>query len=346
MTHLAFAVPGDLNAPTGGYAYDRRIIAGLRARGWTVDVVPLGDGFPVPTLGDRNAAMAQLRAVQATRPLVVDGLALGALPEAENLRQSHRLIALVHHPLALETGLSAQAAQALRDGERRALRGVRHVIVTSETTARTVAADYGVEASAITVVKPGTDRGALSSGSSDPLALLAVGSLVPRKGYDLLLAALAQLTDLQWRLTIAGSARDEATAAQVTGDIARYGLIDRVSVVGAVSDAALSELYSTSDVFVLASRFEGYGMVYSEAVAHGLPVIGTTAGAISEAVPDGTGLLVPPEDVPALTAALRTMIGNEAARRRYAETARRVAPTLPTWDDAASRFARVIEGLT
>ncbi len=346
MTHLAFAIPGDLDAPTGGYAYDRRMIAGLRKLGWTVDVVPLGDGFPAPSRDDRNAAMAQLRALPSRIPVIVDGLALGALPEAETLRHSHCLVALVHHPLALETGLSATAAQALRDSERNALRGVRHVIVTSDATARTVAADYGVDASSITVIKPGTDRAVAASGSKGPLSLLAVGSLVPRKGYDLLLAALAQLIDLPWHLTIAGSARDDATAKQVSDDIARYRLSDRVRVAGAVSDAELAELYSAADVFVLASRFEGFGMVYAEAVAHGLPVVGTTAGAIREAVPEGSGLLVPPEDIPALTAALRTMIGDEAARRTYAETARRVASSLPTWDDAALRFARAIEGLT
>lgn len=345
MRHLAFAVPGDLNTPTGGYAYDRRIIAGLRATGWTVAVVPLGDGFPAPSLEDRNAAMAQLSALDPSWPIIVDGLALGALPQAEHLRHSHRLVALVHHPLALESGLSAQTAHALRDSERHALRGVRHVIVTSDATARIVAADYGVDASAVTVIKPGTDRMTLSSGSNDPLALLAVGSLVPRKGYDLLLAALAQLSDLPWRLTIAGSARDEATAMQITSDIAKYELAERVRIAGAVSDAELADLYKTADLFVLASRFEGYGMVYSEAVAYGLPVVGTTAGAIAEAVPEGAGLLVPPEDIPALTAALRAMIGDEAVRRRTAETARRVASTLPTWDDAATRFALTIEGL-
>jgi glycosyltransferase involved in cell wall biosynthesis len=265
--------------------------------------------------------------------------------EAEHLRQSHRLIALVHHPLALESGLSAQVAQGLRDSERQALRGVRHVIVTSEATARTVAADFGVKASAITVIKPGTDRVSLSSGSNGPLALLAVGSLVPRKGYDLLLEALSQLTDLPWRLTIAGSVRDEATAARISADIAKYKLADRIHVAGAVSDVELAGFYRTADVFVLASRFEGYGMVYSEAVAYGLPVVGTTAGAIAEAVPEGAGLLVPPEDVPALTTALRAMIGDETVRRRHAETARRVASQLPTWDDAAARFARTIEGL-
>jgi glycosyltransferase involved in cell wall biosynthesis len=342
---LAFAIPGDLDAPTGGYAYDRRIIAGLRALGLTVDVVPLGDGFPMPSRDDRNAAMAQLRALPSACAVVVDGLALGALPEAETLRESHRLVALIHHPLALETGLSPDAATALRDSERRALRGVCHVIVTSDATARTVAADYGVADSSITVIKPGTDRAPPAHGSSGPLSLLAVGSLVPRKGYDLLLAALAQLTDLPWRLTIAGSARDEATATRIADDIAAFGLGDRVRVAGAVSDAELAGLYHGADVFALASRFEGYGMVYAEAVAHGLPVIGTTAGAITEAVPDGAGLLVPPDDIPALTSALRTMIGNDAARRGFAETARRVATSLATWDDAATRFARVIEGI-
>ena len=144
----------------------------------------------------------------------------------------------------------------------------------------------------ITVARPGSDPAPMAHGSRDGIVrLLSVGAVVPRKGFDVLIAALATLADLPWRLTIAGDrGRDPKTAAQLDADIARLKLGDRVAVLGAVSPERLAELYAGADLFVLASRFEGYGMAYAEAIAHGLPVIGTTAGAIPDTVPAGAGV--------------------------------------------------------
>ncbi len=169
--------------------------------------------------------------------------------------------------------------------------------------------------------------------------------VVPRKGYDLLIAALAELRDLSWRLTIVGDrTRDPREAARLDADISRHGLGERIAVEGAVSAERLASLYAAADLFVLASRFEGYGMAFAQAIAHDVPVIGTTAGAIPEAVPAGAGVLVPPDDVPALIAALRRLIGDPDERARLAANAR--AAVLPTWEDSAAMFARVIERLS
>lgn len=353
---LVFAVPGDLATPTGGYAYDRRIVAGLRAAGRSVDVVDLGEGFPRPDAATRAAALAAVERLPAGTATVIDGLAFGVLPElAATACRRLPVIALVHHPLALESGLDAAAAARLRDSERTALAGARGVVVTSAATARLVAADYGVPTGRIAVVRPGTDRGASPPASgalptgrrAGPVALIAVGAVVPRKGYDVLVAALARLADLDWRLTIAGATdRDPATAAALVRQIVDLGLGDRVVVAGAVPDDRLAALYAASDVFVLASRFEGYGMAFSEAVAYGLPVVGTTAGAIPDTVPAGTGLLVPPDDPAALAAALRTLITDEATRTRIAAAARAAAAGLPDWTEAARLFAHSIDRLT
>jgi glycosyltransferase involved in cell wall biosynthesis len=170
--------------------------------------------------------------------------------------------------------------------------------------------------------------------------------VVLRKGYDVLIAALASLPDLPWHLTIAGDrTRDPKAAAQLDADIARYGLSDRVAVLGAVSPQKVTALYAEADVFVLASRFEGYGMAYAEAIAHGLPVIGTTAGAIPDTVPPDVGLLVRPDDASALARALRLLIGNTEERQRFAGAARAAARQLPTWQKSAKILARVLESL-
>jgi glycosyltransferase involved in cell wall biosynthesis len=149
---------------------------------------------------------------------------------------------------------------------------------------------------------------------------------------------------MPWQLTIAGDrTRNAAAAAHLDADIAAYGLGGRVAVLGAVPAERIIELYLASDVFVLASRFEGYGMALAEAIAHGLPVVSTMAGAIPDTVPAGIGVLVPPDDVPALSQALRRLIGDHAERRRFARNARAAAAQLPTWQGSARLFAGAIE---
>ena len=348
MVALGFAVPGSLDQPTGGYAYDRRLIASLRALGCGVDVIDLGDGFPYPAPAARGAALERLRRAPAGRPLVIDGLALGVLPEAaQALAPSHPLVALVHHPLALETGITAETAAALAASERAALACARHVVTTSPSTRRVLIADYAVAPERVTVALPGIDAVAVSPRPPrGGVTLLAVGSVVPRKGYDVLIDALATLADLDWRLVIAGDrSRDRATADAVAALIAARGLAARVSMRGAVGDEELARLHAEADVFVLASRHEGYGMAFAEAINHGLPVVGTRAGAIPETVPVGAGVLVDPDDVPALAAALRTVIADPGARETYAAAARAAAKQLPRWDATARIFLSVLESV-
>jgi glycosyltransferase involved in cell wall biosynthesis len=343
----SFTVPGDLATPTGGYAYDRRMIAELAALGWRIETVTLGDGFPFPSADTRAAACARLAALPRRHPIVIDGLAFGALPEAgDGLRASHMLVALVHHPLALETGLNAADCARLRASEQAALGSARHVIATSKTTARLLAADYGAASDRMSIVEPGTDRMTPRARTArGEAALLAVGAVIPRKGYDILVAALAQLKDLPWRLAIAGDrGRSPDTARRLEADIGRYGLGGRVRLLGAVSSEELAALYAGCDLFVLPSRFEGYGMAYAEAIAHGVPVVGTTAGAIPQTVPADAAVLLPPDDVAALAAALRRLITSPAERERLAAAAR--AATLPSWRQQAALFARVLESLT
>ena len=205
----------------------------------------------------------------------------------------------------------------MRESEQKALSCTRAVVANSAATARALAADYGVPSARITIAPPGTDRVAIAPrGQSAKANLLTVGAVVPRKGYDLLIAALAQLLDLPWHLTIVGDcSRDAATAAQLRADIARYGLSPRVTIEDAAPAERLAALYAASDLFVLPSRYEGFGMAYAEAIAHGLPVIGTTAGAIPETVPAAAGVLIPPDDIPALVATLRRLLAKPGRTR-------------------------------
>jgi glycosyltransferase involved in cell wall biosynthesis len=348
VKRVSFAVPGSLDTPTGGYAYDKRIMAELRHLGWVVDYLNIGEGFPAPDKATLAAARSMLAAIPAGRPTVLDGLALGVLPDvAAELASRHALVALVHHPLALESGLSADRADLLRRSEEAALAEVREVVVTSPATARLITSEYGVPAEHITVAKPGNDPVSPSKRApNDVPNLLSVGAVVPRKGFDVLVLALAMLTDIPWRLTIVGDlTRDPSEAAKLNRLISHHGLSGRIETVGTVSSSQLAALYAKADLFVLASRFEGYGMAYAEAMCHGLPVIGTTAGAIPDTIPHGAGLLVAPDDPAALASALRGVIIDTELRCSLSNSALAAARKLPTWQDSAALFAATLDRL-
>ena len=340
---LTVVIPGDLETRTGGYEYDRRIIAGLRARGWTVDVSPLDATFPQPTRAAREGAVRVFAAIPDGATVLVDGLALGALPD-EIAREAARLtfVALVHHPLAAETGLDPDVAGALEGSERRALASARGVVVTSRRTAASMTR-YGVSEDRIAIVEPGTDRAPLARGSQSAMSLLCVATLTPRKGHELLCRALAAVSNKQWRLRCAGSLdRDPATTARVRAQLRADGLEDRVSLVGELDAAALALEYDRADVFVLATLYEGYGMAVAEALARGLPVVSTATGAIEEIV-CGAGRIVPPGNLDALTVALSSVLDDAGARDALAARARQVRDRLPTWDDATTGLARALE---
>lgn len=342
---LVFVFPGDLETPTGGYIYDRRMIDGLRKQGWQVDLLSLGAGFPYPNQETVSQAAQSLSAIEPGVRVVMDGLALGVLPDAvAALAKRNPVVALIHHPLAFESGLSVEQADMFRACERQALRHAARVIVTGPSTARDLTKFYEVSAAAIDVVCPGTFRSSFSQGSgSTVLHLLSVGSITIRKGFDVLLAALHPLTDLPWSLSIAGDlTRDHVALVQIQQDIERFGFEQRVHLLGAVNDQQLESLYQSADVFVLASRFEGYGMAYAEALAHGLPVLGTTGGAIPDTVPKEAGLLVPPDDIERLSDALRRVILDDALRARLSQGAQYAALKQPTWEESSELFAQAL----
>jgi glycosyltransferase involved in cell wall biosynthesis len=348
VRQVAFAVPGDLGAPTGGYAYDRRMIAELRQLGWRVDVIGLGEGFPWPHEQTRSAAQTRLIQVPPGGPIVIDGLAFAVLPDtARRLRFDHALVALIHHPLAFESGLSAAQSATLRESESAALSCAVRVVTTSAATARCLVADYRVPAARVSVAPPGTEPAPRARGSGgDIVQLLSVGALVPRKGFDVLVAALATVTDLKWHLSIVGdAARDPKSAGELKADIVRLNLSDRVTMLGALPPADVAKRYDEADLFVLASRFEGYGMAYAEALARGLPIIGTTAGAIPDTVPADAGFLVAADDPIALASALRHLIENSDARHKLAAGAWRAARRLPKWRDSGEIFAGILESI-
>ncbi|KMO43061.1 glycosyl transferase family 1 [Methylobacterium tarhaniae] len=341
---LVLAVPGDLAAPTGGYAYARQLLHHLPARGVAATHLALPGGFPDPEPDDLARTQAALAGVPTDAGLLVDGLAYGALPPALIRAAGRPMAVLVHHPLGYETGLAPERAAALVAGERAALALAHRVVATSRYTARMLAAEFGVPPERITVAEPGTPPAGRVSPRPGPQArLLAVGAVTPRKGYDVLVRALATLADLDWSLTIAGSLdRAPDCAAALRAAIAAADLQDRVALAGAVTAEALDRLHAGADLAVSASLFEGYGMALAEALARGLPLVATLGGAAAETVPAGAGLAVPPGDAPALAAALRDLIADPARRAAAAAASWAAGQRLPDWPDTAAAVAAAL----
>lgn len=349
MRDLILAVPGGLDIPTGGATYDRKAIAELRAAGWRVEVLRWPSSFPFPTKSDRQSVATSLAALPNGALVVIDGLALGTLPAlAQAQSERLRLVALVHHPLALETGLPAETAQRFAAEEREALRWVRAVIVTSRATAATLTTDFAVPADRITVAVPGIECPTASAKPRlpGPPRILSLGQVSRRKAYHVLVGALAMLTEFDFSATIAGDLeRDPETTKALTEQIARAGLSERVTLPGAVSAAELARLHAQADVFAFPSLYEGYGMALAEAMAWGLPIVATTGGAIPEVVPPDAGLLVPPGDVASFAAALRTLLSDATVRASLANGARAAAARFGGWDDTAASIAATLERL-
>ena len=345
---LVLAFPGDLATRTGGYLYDRRLASELEARGWLVERLSLPASFPFPSADDLATAGEALAGVPAGSAVLVDGLALGAMPTvAAQASARLTLVGLVHHPLCLETGLAEAQAAALAASERAALATVRAVIVTSPRTAASLAELMGVPAGRITVAVPGTDPASPARRSSDGrVRMLCVGTVTPRKGHRVLIEALVGVEG-HWELAIAGALdRDPAMAAELRAAIEAQGLGDRVRLLGELPEGDLAELYGRTDLLVSASFYEGYGMALAEALARGIPIVAAAGGAVAETVPQDAGLLVPPGDMAGLRGALRRFLAEPGLADRLRQGAMAARSGLPTWPATAERVEHALRAVT
>ncbi|RPI55895.1 MAG: glycosyltransferase family 1 protein, partial [Acidobacteria bacterium] len=241
MRSLTLVAPGHFETRTGGHLYNRRMAEGLRERGWSVDVRQLDDSFPYPTSTALQSASTVLASLGDGARLLVDGLALSAMPDAiEREAARLRIAALVHLPLGADVSVDPHEARRLAEAERRALAASGLIIATGAATVGMLA-PYGIARSRIVVVEPGTACAPLSRGSDQTrVQLLTVATMNPNKGYDLLLEALAAIPFKNWHLTCAGSVtRHPATVDRVRAMIGAFDLEDRVTLVGELDAATL-----------------------------------------------------------------------------------------------------------
>lgn len=339
---------GDPAVPSGGNAYDRRIQAGLADAGRAVREVPVAGDWPRPGPTARAALGAALDGLPDGAVVLLDGLVACGVPEVVVPRADRlRLVVLVHLPLGEE-------APELAPAEGAVLRAVDAVVATSPWTARRIAAVHGLDAARVHVAAPGVDPAPPARGSGGT-HLLSVGSITPTKGHDVLVDALATVEG-RWTCDLVGPLRrDPAHVARLRAAISTSGLEARIRLIGPLTGADLDAAFDAADLLVLPSRVEAYGMVVTEALARGIPVVASAVGGVPEVltaeVPGGPGLLVPPAVPAALAGALRRWLGEPDLRAALRRAAAARRGTLPGWevttrclDTALSPAPRTLDG--
>lgn len=345
MRACAFAIPGDHRQNTGGFIYERRLLEELQAAGREVTHVALPAGAAAGEQGEalRREVSEVLEALPPDRPLILDGLVFAAMRTRALARLPCPVVAMLHHPMGLEQGLTPELSRELLAQEAANLGHVAQVVVTSPHTRQTYI-DLGADPAKITVALPGYDGPRdLRRVEAGP-RILSVGLLARRKGHDVLIRALSLVSDLDWSAQIVGKTHDPAIAAELQGLIDELGLAGRIALAGELSDEALGEAYRSARIFALATRYEGYGMALAEALCHGLPIVSCATGAVPGTVGDAA-LLAPLDDPATFAGHLRRLLQSGAARQGLSARAHALGRALPRWRETAAVMGAVLDGL-
>jgi glycosyltransferase involved in cell wall biosynthesis len=349
VTAVHFVVPDSIDdpvRPSGGNTYDRHVCRELAAVGWSVHEHAVPGGWPRPNATSLAAVDCVVQGIPDGAVVLLDGLIASAIPEVLVPQASRlRLIVLVHMPLGHRP---ADGTGEARMRERAVLAAATAIVTTSAWTRRRLLDLYELPPHRVHVARPGVDAADLATGSESGDALLCVATVTFDKGHDVLLDALATMTDLTWTCICVGSLeRDPAFAEALQHRSVEVGLADRVRFPGPRTGADLERAYAAADVVVLPSRAETYGMVVIESLARGLPVVATDVGGLTEALGHNNAgvrpaLLVPPDDAAALAAALRAWLGDANLRERLRRAACERRDGLSRWSTTTSVIAGVL----
>ena len=352
---IGFVIYGSLETRSGGYLYDRKLVAHLRSQGDEVVIFSQPwRNYARHLLQNFDSAFFDDLARSPLDVLIQDELNHPSLFQLnQRLRQRTRypIVSLVHH-LRSDEAHPAPLTPLYRAVERRYLRAVDGFICNSRATLTSVQKLAGV-AKPVVVAHPGredetpalTEAAILARAQEPgPLRLLFVGNLIPRKGLHTLLGALAHLPPEAARLTVVGDDAADARYSRHVRELARrLGLDDRIVWRGPVDDANLRQAYASHQALVAPSQHEGFGIVYLEAMGYGLIPVGTEAGGAGEIIrPGETGLLIPPGDADTLAARLLWLHRHREEMGRTGAAARRAWLAHPTWEETGQRIRKCL----
>lgn len=352
---IGFLLPGSLSLASGGFLYDRILVSALRSRGDSVSVISL-PWRPFSRALAANLSPSLPRRLSSFDLLLQDELAHPSLFLLNRRLKSGPcppLVAIVHHLRSLEPRPWWQN-RFLRSLERSYLRSLDAFVFNSLDTARTATSLADTRLPSVVAYPAGDRLGATLTESAvlarcaapGPLRLIFVGNLIPRKGLHTLLAALAQIDRSRWRLAVVGGASDAAYAASVRDQVRAHGMEANVTFHGAVPDNDLPRLLCESHVLAVPSSYEGFGIVYLEAMCFGLPVIATSAGGAVEVVEHGVnGFLVNPGDAPGLARCIARLSADRKLLSSMGVSGLRAFSRRPTWEDGTEVIYRFLHGL-
>jgi glycosyltransferase involved in cell wall biosynthesis len=326
--------------PSGGNRYDRKLCDGLAGRGWQVHEHAVPDQESRPDGRGVDALARVVAGIPDGSVVLVDGLIAG--PSAPVLLPSaHRLsLVLLVHMSPGESGTVTALAEVLT--------AARRVIATSGWVRAELLRAYPLPSDAVEVAEPGVDPSPIATGTPGGTELLCVAAVARHKGHDVLVAALGDLAYQRWHCRCVGSLdRDPRFVGGVRQEARVAGLDGRMEFTGPRTGADLEAAFRSADVLVHPARIEGYGMVVTEALAHGVPVITTATGGLPDALgatADGVrpGLLVPVGDAPALGRAISTWLTDQDLRGRLRSAAKTRRRSLPTWSTTTERVEHVL----
>jgi glycosyltransferase involved in cell wall biosynthesis len=339
----------DIARPSGGNTYDRRVCTGLADLGWTVHEHHAPGPWPWAEPESLTILAKHLRSLPDAAVVLVDGLIASAAPDILVPAAGRlRLVVLVHMPLGQ---LPEPDGRRAMPGERAVLAAASAVISTSDWTRQWLLDSYHLRPQHISAVLPGVDPAPLVEGTASGYRLLCVAAVLPQKGQDILVEALSQLGTLAWQCTLAGTTeRDPSFVSEIRALLHKRSLASRVALTGALEPHSLDHAYANADLLILPSRAETFGMVVTEALAHGLPVIASDVGGVAEAMGRTAagprpGLLVPDGDADALALALRSWLTSASVRHDLRAAARARRTDLAHWTSTVEGVARALRAV-
>ena len=360
--HIGLIIYGSLDTLTGGWIYDRLLVEHLQAQGHTMEVISLKQHHYVRNLADNFSRPLYRRLVNHHCQLLLEDAlihpSLVGLNHRIKRRRNCPVVAIVHQVLCRQP-LAGFQQLFYQTVERSYFRAVDGFIFNSETTRTNVTSLVDRQQPSL-VAYPGGDRlGCLSSDAAiaskccqeGPLRLISIGNLTPNKGVLPLITGLSRLPPATWHLSLVGSlTMDRIHVRKVRALIARLGIEEQIDIPGPLDGADLVRRLNASHVFVLPFSYEGFGIACLEAMAWGLPVVGSSEGALREFVADGVnGVLVAPGDIAAFAQQIHRLHTHRNLLARYGQAAFDTFASRPGWQDSLRKihsFLLSIAGMT